>query len=124
MVGAVSRRTLLPALAAAALIAGCGGDGGDKAAPKGFGGSSTSETASAKAGKYPAAVVQNFMKSCTAQAGATASYCRCTVEELQRQLPYNEFKDADAAIQKGGKAPAKAQRALDAAIKKCRKLAG
>jgi hypothetical protein len=110
---------LLPALAAAALLAGCGGDGGDKATPKGFGGSSTSATANAS--EYPAPVVQNFMKSCTAQSGATASYCRCTIEELQRQLPYDEFKSADAAIQKGDKAPPKAQRAIDAAIKKCRK---
>jgi nitrous oxide reductase accessory protein NosL len=122
MVRRMSRRLALLALAAALLLAGCGGDGGDKAAPKGFGGSSTtSETASANASKYPAPVVQNFMKSCTAQPGATASYCRCTVEELQRTLPYDEFKSADAAIQKGGKAPAKARAAIAAAIKKCRK---
>ena len=107
-------------MAAALVFAGCGGDGGSKSAPKGFGGSSTaSQTASAS--KYPAAVVQNFMKSCTAQAGATTSYCRCTIEELQRTLPYDEFKSADAAIQKGGKAPSKARAAINAAIKKCRK---
>ena len=116
------RRLALPALAAALLFAGCGGDGGDKPAPKGFGGSSTSsQTASANADGYPAEVVKNFMTSCTAQAGATTSYCRCTIEELQRRLPYDEFKNADAAIQKGGKASANAQAAINAAIKKCRK---
>jgi ABC-type glycerol-3-phosphate transport system substrate-binding protein len=120
MVRRVSRRLALTALVAALLLAGCGSDGGDKTTPKGFGGSSTtSETASAS--KYPAPVVQNFMKSCTAQAGATTSYCRCTIEELQRTLPYDDFKSADAAIQKGGKAPSKARAAINAAIKKCRK---
>jgi nitrous oxide reductase accessory protein NosL len=121
MVLAVKRLLVLLALAAALLAAGCGDDDGDKAAPKGFGGSATTgDTASAKADEYPAPVVQNFMKSCTAQAGATTSYCRCTIEELQRTLPYDEFKDADAAIQKGGKAPAKARDAIQDAIKKCR----
>ena len=115
---------LLPVLAAAALLAGCGGDGGDKAAPRGFGGSSTSESASAPATEYPTPVVKNFMDSCTKQSGATASYCRCTIEELQKRLPYDEFKQADAAIQKGGKEPPKARRAIQAAIAKCRKSAG
>lgn len=118
----MSLRPLLPLLAAAALLAGCGGDDeGDKAAPKGFGGTNTSETASAKADEYPKPVVDNFMKSCTDQPNATESYCRCTVEELQRTLPYDKFKAADAAIQRGGKASPEARKAIEAAIKKCRK---
>ena len=115
---------LLSALAAAALLAGCGGDGGDKAAPKGFGGSSTSQSASAPATEYPAPVVKNFMEACSKQSGATTSYCRCTIEELQKRLPYDDFKQADAAIQRGEKEPAKARRAIQAAIAKCRKPAG
>ena len=61
--------------------------------------------ASAEAGSYPKPVVDNFMKSCTAQANATKSYCECTIEELQKTLPYDDFKAADAAIQKGGEGP-------------------
>jgi hypothetical protein len=70
-------------LVAAAFAAGCGGGGGGR-------------------NDYPDEAVQSLMTSCTAQAGATESSCRCVLDNLQETISYEEFKRVDTAIRIGG----------------------
>ena len=89
-------------IAAACALAGCGG--GDGGAGNG----------------YPKVVESNFIKSCTAQAGATQTKCQCAFDKIKGSLSYDEFKKADAAERQGKSVDPKAQQALQEAIKACR----
>ena len=85
----------IAALAGAALIAlgACGGDG------------------------YPQEVVDNFMESCTAQVGASRSYCRCSIDRLQESMSYDEFQDVEAEITAGSEnLPEELQEAVDTCV--------
>jgi hypothetical protein len=73
-------RALCGLVLAVAFVASCGGGGND----------------------YPDEAVQSFMKSCTAQAGATESSCHCVLDNLQETMSYEEFKRVDTAIRIGG----------------------
>jgi hypothetical protein len=76
-------RAMCGLLVAAAFAAGCGGGGGGR-------------------NDYPDEAVQSLMTSCTAQAGATESSCRCVLDNLQETISYEEFKRVDTAIRIGG----------------------
>jgi hypothetical protein len=51
---------------------------------------------------YPSEAESSFMASCTAQAGATESSCRCALDNLEESMSYDEFKRVDTAIRAGG----------------------
>ncbi len=117
-----TRHSLLAlALAATFALAGCGDDEKKDSGGSGSGTTNTTQSETAGGDKYPQQVVDNFMKSCTAQPGATDAYCKCTIEELQAKLPFDKFKNADQAIQNDKKADPEAQKAIQDAIKTCRK---
>ena len=84
-------------------LAGCGGGGGDKSVGNG----------------YPKSTEDNFIKSCSAQPGATQSKCQCAFDKIKATLSYDEFKKADAALRSGKSADPKATQALQSAVKAC-----
>jgi hypothetical protein len=48
---------------------------------------------------YPEESVDAFVSECRkAQKGTTEEACRCVIEQLQKTMPYEEFKRADAAL--------------------------
>jgi hypothetical protein len=66
---------------------------------------------------YPQEVIDNFMESCTAQSGATQSYCECTIDELQNTMSFEDFQDAEATITSGDEdLPPALQDAVDACV--------
>ena len=71
---------------------------------------------------YPDEAVNNFMMSCTAQAGATESSCRCVLDNLRETMSYEEFKRVDTAIRMGGtdEVPEDSRENLLHAISDCR----
>jgi hypothetical protein len=54
--------------------------------------------------EYPDEAVNSFMTSCTSQAGATESSCRCVLDNLEESMSFEEFKRVDTAIRAGGTA--------------------
>jgi len=86
----------IAALAVAALLAlgACGGDDG-----------------------YPQEVVDNFIESCTAQVGASQSYCRCAIDRLQESMSFEDFQAAEAQITSGSEnLPQELQNAVDTCV--------
>lgn len=71
---------------------------------------------------YPDEAVDNFMTSCTAQAGATESSCRCVLDNLQETMSYEEFKRVDTALRMSGtdEVPEDSREKLLDAISDCR----
>jgi hypothetical protein len=66
---------------------------------------------------YPPAVVDNFMESCTAQVGASQSYCRCAIERLQESMSFEDFQAAEAKITDGSEnLPQELQDAVDSCV--------
>jgi hypothetical protein len=50
-------------------------------------------------GGYPQESVDAFVSECQkAQEDTTEEACRCVIEHLQKTMPYEEFKRADAAL--------------------------
>jgi hypothetical protein len=48
---------------------------------------------------YPQESVDTFVSECRkAQKDTTEAACRCVIEHLQKTMPYEEFKRADAAL--------------------------
>ena len=48
---------------------------------------------------YPDEAVETFVSECQkAQEDTTEEACRCVIEHLQKTMPYEEFKRADAAL--------------------------
>jgi hypothetical protein len=48
---------------------------------------------------YPQESVDTFVAECQkAQKDTTEEACRCVIEHLQKTMPYEEFKRADAAL--------------------------
>lgn len=87
------------AIAGAALaVAGCGG-GDDEG--------------------YPQEAVDNFMQSCTAQPNTTEEACGCVVDELEKTMPYEEFKRTDTAIRQQKGPSDESTRKLTAAVQTC-----
>lgn len=99
------RRGALTLLAATA-VAGCGG--GDD---NGGGGGGDDG--------YPTAARTNFVESCDKQPNASRSVCQCALEELEKTLPYEDFKAADEAIRNGDQPDKAASDKLTAAVRGC-----
>jgi hypothetical protein len=68
---------------------------------------------------YPAAAVRNFVGACAETSGQRRA-CVCTIERLQRTLPYRDFAAADAAVRAGRPASPRTQRVFDVAAGECR----
>jgi hypothetical protein len=49
-------------------------------------------------GDYPPEVIENFMDGCTAQPGATESYCRCSIDRIQNDVRFDEFKELEEGL--------------------------
>ena len=94
-------RQLLLGLVAAGALAGCGGgdDGGEE--------------------RYPQEARTNFVRSCDAQPNASREVCECALEELERTLPYDDFKAADDAIRAGDQPEKETSDKLTAAVEGC-----
>jgi hypothetical protein len=66
---------------------------------------------------YPQEVIDNFMDSCTAQVGASESYCRCAIERLQSSMSFDDFQAAEAKITAGSEnLPRELQEAVDSCV--------
>jgi len=50
---------------------------------------------------YPVGAQNNYMRSCQAQPGAKYSICQCSLEYLEKRMPYSEFKVADVSVDTG-----------------------
>jgi hypothetical protein len=87
---------------ASCALAGCGG--GDSGGGNG----------------YPKVAETNFVNSCKAQPGATQAKCQCAFDQIKANVPFDEFKKADAALRAGKSADPKVQQQIVAAVKKCR----
>jgi hypothetical protein len=74
---------------------------------------------------YPAAAVRDFISACTASApdATEARICRCVVDDLQTRLPYPDFAAADRAIRAGRPLPPRADGAIAASTRDCRRAA-
>ena len=70
--------------------------------------------------KYPSDAVATFMGSCTAQRGATESTCRCVLDQLEKTMPYSQFKRVDVEFRTGFGLSADERRKLVDAIGACR----
>ena len=122
------RRLAALSLAALAFAAGCGddddngnggnGNGGDNGAEQNGGGNGAEQNGSGS--DYPQAAIDNFLDSCTAQPGATDSECECAIDEIQAELPYEEFEKVDEALREGRDPPADSREAINDAVQKCR----
>jgi hypothetical protein len=86
-------------VAVVVFMAGCGGGGSQK---------------------YPSDAVATFMRSCTAQPGATESTCRCVLDQLEKTMPYSQFKRVDVEFRTGFGLSADERRTLVDAIGACR----
>ena len=136
-------KRLAAILLAALLLAACGGDdgngdGGDGGGNGGDGngaeqenggnggvetdGGDEPDTGGDGAGgdDYPQFAIDNFMNSCTAQEGATQSECRCAINQIQQEIPYDEFVEIDTAIREGRDPPPGSQEKITEAIRECR----
>jgi hypothetical protein len=90
-------------IATACALAGCGG-GNSGGAGNG----------------YPKVAEDNFIKSCSAQPGATEAKCQCAFDKVKAKISFDQFKKADAALRQGKSADPKTQQALQEAVKACR----
>ena len=118
------RALALAFLAAAALAAaGCGG-GGSKSAvtttvttiatttnPTGTGSVTTHGRF-----KYPAVLIDNFMRSCTGGGQAKKAYCACTLDKLSNTVSTQDFTRIGLS---GGKVPPRVRRAIKQAAAAC-----
>ena len=93
-------RPILAGLVTAAALAGCGGGDGESE-------------------RYPQEARTNFVRSCDAQPNASREVCECALEELERTLPYEDFKAADDAIRAGDDPQKATSDKLTAAVEGC-----
>jgi hypothetical protein len=66
-------------------------------------------------GEYPQEVVDNFMEGCTSQPGATESYCRCSIDRIQKEVSFDEFRELEEGLTDASEFP---ERLVDA-ISEC-----
>jgi hypothetical protein len=93
-------RSALAVAAAAALLAGCGGEDNESG--------------------YPDKSVETFVGTCKKQPGSSEAACRCVIERLQVTMPYDEFVAADKALRENREPAAKSTAKLQAAADRCR----
>ena len=67
---------------------------------------------------YPDAAVQSFVDAC-ATSPRQRPVCVCTIDRLQRTLPYRDFQAADAAVRGGRAVPRGTQQVVDRATSAC-----
>ena len=48
--------------------------------------------------EYPEQAREQFVRECAEQPNTTARACTCVLEEVERTMPYEEFKEAEEAI--------------------------
>jgi hypothetical protein len=108
---------LTAALAAAPPLVACGGSGGEPAG-RASGARAGPDVVRARYA-YPPATVREFVEQCASSASQRA-VCRCTIDRLQRTLPYADFDAADRAFRAGRPLPAPTRRAIGAATSACR----
>jgi hypothetical protein len=80
----------------------------------------TVATPTSEDGEYPQVAIDNFTRSCEAQSGATASRCKCAIDNLQEKLPYADFVRIDGAIRKGGTEAQQGLAEIQGIIAECR----
>jgi hypothetical protein len=68
---------------------------------------------------YPPRAVEAFVDTC-APGARQRPVCVCTIERLQRTLPYRDFAAADAATRAGRPVAPRTQRTFDLAAAECR----
>ena len=68
---------------------------------------------------YPRVQVDRFVSDCAPSARQRAA-CVCTIERLQRTLPYRDFAAADAAARAGRPVAPGTRRVFDLAAAECR----
>ena len=54
------------------------------------------------ANKYPQAVKDNFMASCTNGDGSKTESCKCALDKTQRNYTYEEYQQIEQSTQLGG----------------------
>jgi hypothetical protein len=112
-------RYVVGALCLALAAGGCGG-GGDKSA------ATTTVTTTATATNpavtthgrfhYPAALVDNFMRSCTGGKKAKDAYCACTLDRLSNNVSTKDFTRIGLS---GGKVSPRIKRFIRQATAAC-----
>ena len=68
---------------------------------------------------YPAAAVEKFVDAC-ATTPRQRPVCVCTIDRLQRTLPYRDYQAADAAVRADRPAAPETRRVVDRAAAECR----
>ena len=68
---------------------------------------------------YPDAAREAFMRDCRAQARATEETCACVLEELERTVPYAEFRRGERALRGEGTLDPSLARKLQEAVSGC-----
>jgi hypothetical protein len=68
---------------------------------------------------YPQESIDTFVQECTAQPDTGERQCRCVVERLQETMPYEEFAQADAALNDNRQPAAASLEKLRAAVTAC-----
>ena len=68
---------------------------------------------------YPDAAREAFMRDCRAQPNATEATCGCVLEELERTVPYAEFRRGERALRGEGTLDPSLARKLQEAVSGC-----
>jgi hypothetical protein len=118
-------RLALVLVALLAVAAGCGG-GDDKSAAVTTTTTVTTITTKSPTGtgsvtthgrfSYPAALTENYMKSCTRGDKAKEAYCACTLDKLSNDVSTQDFARIGLA---GGKIPPRINRLIRRAAVNC-----
>jgi hypothetical protein len=66
---------------------------------------------------YPAAVTQNYMRSCLASPRTTRAYCTCTLDKLSENVSTKDFERIGLA---GGQIPPRIRNLIVRAARDCR----
>ena len=69
--------------------------------------------------EYPEAVEREFMTSCLAGQGTSATRCRCYFEGLEDEFSYEELKQAEAGLLTGDQAPEEIAEKLVDVVSNC-----
>lgn len=92
------RTFFIVALVVMLLSAACDDDGGRPDGAQDPPQSSTGED-------FPQSVIANYVEACTSAPESSDSYCRCTLEQIQSELTFEEFEAFDEKMSKGGRLP-------------------
>jgi hypothetical protein len=114
------RRLAAVSLAALAFAAGCGDDDGNGDGGGNGNGDDNGAEQNGGGEDYPQAAIDNFLESCTAQPGASDSECECAIDEIQAEIPFEEFKEVDEALRENRDPPGDSQERINDAVRQCR----